>query len=134
MGTDILKRQRNSFPDYRRNHHLTSYFSKVSTLFRGGYPTPTPNPPLASLLHPHHVSNSVFSHSFYFHPCIFTVCIMIMCGLSRFSNFTMCIIIMCGLPHFSIFTVCIIIMYGFPQKYLRLSLLTHIMLLNFHFY
>ena len=30
-SSQILKQQRNYFPDCRRNHHLTSYFSKVST-------------------------------------------------------------------------------------------------------
>ena len=29
--SDILKQQRNSFPDCKKSHHLTSYFSKVST-------------------------------------------------------------------------------------------------------
>ena len=47
-------------PDCRRSHHLTSYFSKVSTPWAGGYPPPTPSPCLKL---------SVLGNSLNFHPC-----------------------------------------------------------------
>ena len=47
-SSQILKQQRNSFPDCRRNHHLTTYFSKVSTPCEGDTPHPLP-PPTRSL-------------------------------------------------------------------------------------
>ena len=72
-SSQILKQQRNSFPDCRRNHHLTSYFSKVSTPCEGGIP-PSHSNPLLGRFAPSPTPSfklSVLSHSLYFHPCIF---------------------------------------------------------------
>ena len=64
--SDILKQQRNSFPDCKKSHHLTSYLSKVSTSSHSHPPlgrfTPSPTPCFKLL---------VLSHSLYFHPCTF---------------------------------------------------------------